>query len=80
MLHYFRKNRIGMLLRFRQRFVLQIFSDDLFHATVSLRAYTAGCCLLSGAVALKSLGETQEERILTNLKTEREREREKESE
>lgn len=35
-----------------------------FHATVNSRAYTAGCCLLSGAVALKTLGETQEERIL----------------
>lgn len=45
-----------------------------FHATVNSRAYTAGCCLLSGAVALKSLGETQEERILTNLKKKRERE------
>lgn len=36
--------------------------------------------MLSGAVALKSLGETQEERILTNLKREIERERERVSE
>lgn len=43
------------------------------------RAYTAGCCLLSGAVALKSLGETQEERILTKLKNRIEKERERES-